>query len=280
MPTKLARVCGTSFGWQLSMGARRARSPVIGDDMYTRTLPRSALVLDSESSAKDLIVVPLEEHGFSVYESGDPSVARHRMQCDGPDLIVVNWAIAQSNPLGFVQEVRSMFGEQETSIIGIGGFADEGATIAALDAGADDFLSKPFSQAIFMARVRAVLRRRAPELSDREITFDGLTLSPARHEVMCLIHGRRIRVHLGPTEFRLLHFMLCKPEVPLTRAEIRKKVWGENQEVDERTIDAHIKRLRSSLATTGMDEMVQTVRTVGYQLCRKASFDTRVPAAA
>lgn len=252
----------------------------MGDDMYTRILPRSALVIDTEASARDLIVVPLEEHGFSVREAGDPSVARNRMPFDAPDLIVVNWALAQPNPQAFVQELRSMFDEQETSIIGIGSFVDEGATIAALDAGADDFLTKPFSRAIFMARVRALLRRRAPELSDREITFDGLTLSPARHEVMCLVHSRWIRVHLAPTEFRLLHFLLCKPEVPLTRAEIRKKVWGENQAVDERTIDAHIKRLRSALATTGMDEMVQTIRNVGYRLCRKAPFHAKLPAAA
>ena len=252
----------------------------MGDDMYTRILPRSALVIDTEASARDLIVVPLEEHGFSVREAGDPSVARNRMPFDAPDLIVVNWALAQPNPQAFVQELRSMFGEQETSIIGIGSFVDEGETIAALDSGADDFLTKPFSRAIFMARVRALLRRRAPELSDREITFDGLTLSPARHEVMCLVHSRWIRVHLAPTEFRLLHFLLCKPEVPLTRAEIRKKVWGENQAVDERTIDAHIKRLRSALATTGRDEMVQTIRTVGYRLCRKAPFHAKLPAAA
>ncbi|MDZ7865965.1 winged helix-turn-helix domain-containing protein [Acidovorax sp.] len=237
--------------------------------MNARILPRSVLVIDGENLARQITATFLSQNGFSVFQSAKPSLAKDCLCRAKPDLIVVNWSFAQASPEAFIESLRTSLAHPHTPVIAIDQGAGEQQAIEALEAGADDFLVRPFSPALLLARMMAVLRRRAPEISDREVTVSALTLNPARHEVTCLVGHREVRIEIGPTEFRMLHFLMSKPEVAHTRLEIRNRVWGEDQAIDERTIDAHIKRLRTALAPTGMDSMIQTVRLVGYRLSRK-----------
>lgn len=237
--------------------------------MNARTLPRSVLFIDEENLASQTTATYISQKGFSVFQTAKPSLAKECLCRTKPDLIVVHWSFAQATPEAFIEGLRSSLAHSHTPVIVIDQDAGEQHVIEALEAGADDFVVKPFSPALLMARIMAVLRRRAPEISDREVTVNALTLNPARHEVTCLVNHREVRIEIGPTEFRMLHFFMSKPEVAHTRLEIRNRVWGENQAIDERTIDAHIKRLRTALAPTGMDSMIQTVRQVGYRLSRK-----------
>lgn len=242
--------------------------------MNARILPRSVLVIDDDTLPRKITSTYLSQNGFHVFQTHKLSLARDCLCGTAPDLILINWTLAESNTQAFVDELRELLAHPHTPVVGIADDAGERQVIEALEAGADDFMIRPFSPALVLARVMAVLRRRAPEHSGIDFTVGPLTLSPGRHEVVCAVGKLNIRLEIGPTEFRLLHFLMSKPELAHTRMEIRNKVWSDDQVIDERTVDAHIKRLRNSLAQTGVDRMVQTVRMVGYRLsCKPTSKD-------
>ena len=134
--------------------------------------------------------------------------------------------------------------------------------VAGLDAGADDYVTKPFSPRELLARIKAVLRRRAPELTDEPIEISGLRLDPATHRV----GAGGTQLDLGPTEFRLLHFLMAHPERVHSRTHLLDQVWGDHVFVEERTVDVHIRRLRKALEPTGHDRLIETVRGSGYRL--------------
>ena len=131
----------------------------------------------------------------------------------------------------------------------------------ALETGADDYITKPFSPREMIARIRAVLRRRAPQMTDDPVTIGGLTLDPATHRVA----GDGVPINLGPTEFRLLHYLMTHPERVHSRAQLLDQVWGDHVFVEERTVDVHIRRLRKALEPSGKAGLVQTVRGAGYR---------------
>jgi two-component system phosphate regulon response regulator PhoB len=145
---------------------------------------------------------------------------------------------------------------------------EEADRIAGLDGGADDYLPKPFSPSELMARVRAVLRRRAPEALDAAIDIGGLRLDPATHRVSHQDGPQRSELKLGPTEFRLLHFLMAHPERVHSRAQLLDRVWGDHVFIEERTVDVHIKRLREALQPAGCAALIETVRGAGYRLTR------------
>ena len=134
--------------------------------------------------------------------------------------------------------------------------------VAGLDSGADDYVTKPFSPRELLARVKAVLRRRSPQLTDEPIEIGGLRLDPATHRV----HAEHRQLELGPTEFRLLHFFMTHPERVHSRSQLLDQVWGDHVFVEERTVDVHIRRLRKALESTGHDRLIETVRGSGYRL--------------
>jgi two-component system phosphate regulon response regulator PhoB len=138
--------------------------------------------------------------------------------------------------------------------------------VTALDAGADDYVTKPFSPAALLARIRAVLRRRAPQVLDEVVQVGTLMLDPATRRVTRLVEGRSEEVKLGPTEFRLLHFLMTHPERVHSRAQLLDRVWGDHVFIEERTVDVHIKRLRESLSIVQCAGLIETVRGAGYRL--------------
>jgi two-component system phosphate regulon response regulator PhoB len=144
--------------------------------------------------------------------------------------------------------------------------AEEADQVQGLEAGADDYLVKPFSPRTLVARVRAVLRRRSPQALDDAVQLGPLKLDPSTRRVTCLTGGVPMEIRLGPTEFRLLHYLLTHPERVHSRAQLLDRVWGDHVFIEERTVDVHIKRLRESLSVADCSGMVETVRGAGYRL--------------
>jgi two-component system phosphate regulon response regulator PhoB len=149
--------------------------------------------------------------------------------------------------------------------------AEEADKVAGLDAGADDYLVKPFSTNELMARIRAVLRRKAPEALDTCVEVAGLRLDPATRRVTRRIDGGTREVRIGPTEFRLLHFLMTHPERVHSRTQLLDRVWGDHVFIEERTVDVHVKRLRDALADVHCAQLVETVRGAGYRISEQAA---------
>ena len=164
------------------------------------------------------------------------------------------------------RQLRSDERTKEVPIIMLTAKGEETDKVEGLESGADDYITKPFSPKELMARIKAVLRRRAPQLTDDEIDINGLRLDPVSHRVS----GNETDIALGPTEFRLLHFFMTHPERVYTRNQLLDQVWGDHVFLEERTVDVHIRRLRKALEATQHDVMVETVRGSGYRFTAKA----------
>ncbi|WP_066337590.1 winged helix-turn-helix domain-containing protein, partial [Azohydromonas lata] len=163
---------------------------------------------------------------------------------------------------------RSDARTRELPIIMLTARTDESDRVNGLDAGADDYLVKPFSMSELMARMRAVLRRRAPEALEAAVEVGGLRLDPATRRVTRAVEGSVRDVKLGPTEFRLLHFLMAHPQRVHTRAQLLDKVWGDHVFIEERTVDVHVKRLREALAPVDCAALIETVRGAGYRMAQ------------
>jgi two-component system phosphate regulon response regulator PhoB len=181
-----------------------------------------------------------------------------------PDLILLDWMLPGISGIELAKRLRSDQRTRDIPIIMLTARTDERDKILGLEAGADDYITKPFSPRELMARVRAVLRRRAPQMSEESVKVEGLELSPATHRVNA--NGQNI--DLGPTEFRLLHFFMTHVERVYSRSQLLDQVWGDHVFVEERTVDVHIRRLRQALEPSGLDSLVQTVRGSGYRFSR------------
>jgi two-component system phosphate regulon response regulator PhoB len=179
-----------------------------------------------------------------------------------PDLILLDWMLPDVAGTVLARKLRADARSKDIPIIMLTARAQEQDKIEGLDAGADDYITKPFSPKELMARIKAVLRRRAPQLTDDLIDVGGLQLDPGAHRVST--GGRELR--LGPTEFKLLHFFMTHPERVYSRMQLLDQVWGDHVFVEERTVDVHIRRLRQVLETTGHDRLIETVRGAGYRL--------------
>jgi two-component system, OmpR family, phosphate regulon response regulator PhoB len=168
--------------------------------------------------------------------------------------------------LQLARDWRAQSRTKSLPIIMLTARADEADKLAGLDGGADDYLTKPFSTKELLARVRALLRRRAPQALDEAVEVAGLVLDPATRRVTRIIEGAPREAKVGPTEFRLLHFLMTHPERVHSRAQLLDRVWGDHVFIEERTVDVHIKRLREALAPVARSDLVETVRGAGYRL--------------
>ena len=223
------------------------------------------LVVEDESAIAELISINLRHAGYDVTIASNADQAQ--IEVDGvlPDLIVLDWMLPGQSGLVLAKRWRSQTRTRELPIIMLTARAEEGDMISGLDAGADDYLTKPFSTNELLARIRAVLRRKAPEALDTLVDVAGLKLDPSTRRVSR--DNREVRI--GPTEFRLLHFFMTHPERVHSRAQLLDRVWGDHVFIEERTVDVHVKRLREALEPVGCSRMIETVRGAGYRFTQQ-----------
>jgi two-component system phosphate regulon response regulator PhoB len=227
-----------------------------------RNMP-AVLVVEDESAIAELIAVNLRHNGFRPRWAMDSESAQREIDAAVPDLILLDWMLPGESGLALAKRWRTDARTKDTPIIMLTARGDEADRVAGLDAGADDYIAKPFSTKELLARVRAVLRRRAPEEAGEVITIAGLSLDPSTHRVT--FEGQALK--LGPTEFKLLNYLMGHAERVHSRAQLLDKVWGDHVYIEERTVDVHVKRLREALTLAGT--MVETVRGAGYRLTAK-----------
>ena len=225
------------------------------------------LVVEDESAIAELIAINLRHAGHEVTLATTAAQAHDEVSRALPDLVVLDWMLPGESGLALARRWRADARTRELPLILLTARAEEADKVAGLDAGADDYLSKPFSTSELLARIRAVLRRRAPQALDEQVELDGLVIDPATRRVTC--EGREVKV--GPTEFRLLHFLMKHPERVHSRSNLLDRVWGDHVFIEERTVDVHIKRLREALSPAGCSGMLETVRGAGYRLTGSAS---------
>lgn len=233
-----------------------------------RQFPR-VLVVEDEPAIAELIAVNLRHNGFTPVCAQDGVAAQRELDAELPDVILLDWMLPGTSGLELARKWRANARSRAIPILMLTARGDEPEKIAGLDAGADDYITKPFSPQELLARIRAVLRRRAPEIGRDHLEMHGLTLDAAAHRVS--LHGSELR--LGPTEFKLLRYFLSHPERVHTRAQLLDKVWGDHVLIEERTVDVHVKRLRESLGEAG--SWVETVRGAGYRLCAPMAPNAR-----
>jgi len=222
----------------------------------------SILVVEDEPAIMELIRVNLADAGYEVKAAEDAEAAHEAMKRELPDLLLLDWMLPGQSGLAFAKELRRDTRTRELPIIMVTARAEEADKVAGLEAWVDDYVTKPFSPRELKARIKSVLRRRAPEAAQEALSVGALTLDPLLHRVT--VAGKE--VDLGPTEFRLLRFLLARPERVHSRAQLLDNVWGDHVYIEERTIDVHIRRLRLALAPHGADDLIETVRGAGYRL--------------
>ena len=224
------------------------------------------LVVEDESAIAELISMNLRHAGFEVSVAMTSDQARLEVDRVLPDLVVLDWMLPGQSGVALAKHWRSQMRTRELPIIMLTARAEECDKVAGLDAGADDYLTKPFSVNELLARIRAVLRRKVPEALDTVVNIGGLTVDPAARRVTR--HDKEVK--LGPTEFRLLHFFMTHPERVHSRAQLLDRVWGDHVFIEERTVDVHVKRLREALEPVQCSRMIETVRGAGYRLSQNA----------
>ncbi len=228
------------------------------------------LIVEDEPSIAELIAVNLRHNGFDPVWAEDGEGAQRELDAVLPDAVLLDWMLPGQSGLALARRWRADPRTKTLPILMLTARGDEADKISGLDAGADDYITKPFSTQEMLARIRAVLRRRAPEQDGESVTLAGLTLDPAAHRVMW--EGQPLR--LGPTEFKLLNYLMRHPERVHSRAQLLDKVWGDHVFIEERTVDVHVKRLREALGAAGM--LVETVRGAGYRITAQPQLPTRV----
>ena len=224
------------------------------------------LVVEDESAIAELIAINLRHAGYEVTLAGDAEQAQAALDGVLPDLAILDWMLPGASGLALAKRWRTQARTRELPIIMLTARAEEADKISGLDAGADDYLVKPFSPNELLARIRAVLRRKAPEALDSAVELGGLKLDPATRRVT----RNEQELKVGPTEFRLLHFFMTHPERVHSRAQLLDRVWGDHVFIEERTVDVHVKRLRETLAPARCAHMIETVRGAGYRLTQQA----------
>ncbi len=231
----------------------------------------TVLVVEDEAAIGELIAINLRHAGFEVKLAADADIAQREVDRELPDLVLLDWMLPGQSGLQLARRWRGDARTRELPLIMLTARAEEADKITGLDAGADDYLTKPFSTKELLARIRAVLRRKAPEALDAAVEVQGLRLDPATRRVTRRVEGELREVKVGPTEFRLLHFFMTHPERVHSRAQLLDRVWGDHVFIEERTVDVHVKRLREALAPAECAGLIETVRGAGYRLTQQVS---------
>ncbi len=219
------------------------------------------LIVEDEPAIQELLVFNVTQAGFVALRASDAEEAWQQIRDHAPDLILLDWMLPSTSGVVLAKQLRSEARTKDVPIIMLTARGDERDKVLGLESGADDYITKPFSPRELMARIRAVMRRHIPTLSEDKVASGGLELSPTSHRVT----AKGQSIELGPTEFRLLHFFMTHVERVYSRTQLLDQVWGTQVFVEERTVDVHIRRLRASLEASGLDGLIQTVRGSGYR---------------
>jgi two-component system phosphate regulon response regulator PhoB len=226
------------------------------------TRPTKVLIVDDETAIREMIRFSLLSSGFECTEAGDTDEAQNSLKADMPDIILLDWMLPGLSGLKFAQLLKRNPSTRSIPIIMLTARSEESNKVLGLNSGADDYVTKPFSPRELVARILAVLRRVKSDTATNVLEIDNLMLDPNSHRVTV---GKQL-LSLGPTEFRLLHFLMNHPERVYSRAQLIDLIWGKDVYVEERTVDVHIRRLRKALEPSGHDRLIQTVRSAGYRL--------------
>ncbi len=224
-----------------------------------RNMPR-VLIVEDEAPIAELIAVNLRHNGFQPTWAMDSETAQRELDAVLPDVILLDWMLPGESGLTLARKWRSDARTKGVPILMLTARGDEADRVAGLDAGADDYITKPFSTKEMLARIRAVLRRRSPELDGGTVAIGALVLDGATHRVS--YEGEQLR--MGPTEFKLLQYLMKNAERVHSRGQPLDKVWGDHVFIEERTVDVHVKRLREALGSASV--LIETVRGAGYRL--------------
>ena len=219
------------------------------------------LVVEDEAAISTLIQFTLEQAGFVVKCVPSVEAAQPLLQSRLADMLLVDWMLPGLSGLDFIRQLRNDIRSRDLPIILLTARGEETDKEQGLNLGADDYITKPFSPRELIARINALLRRRAPQKTSVPLRIYGLELDPQQQRVQ--VNGQTIP--FGPSEFKLLHFFMTHPDRIYTRSQLLDLVWGDHVFVEERTVDVHIRRLRRGLETVGHDHLIQTVRGSGYR---------------
>lgn len=223
---------------------------------------KNILIVEDEKPIREMVGFSLGRAGFAVTEAGDISEAFECLAHQLPDLILLDWMLPGASGLELARRLKRDELTRDVPIIMLTARGEEEDKVTGLEAGADDYITKPFSPRELQARIRAVLRRSSSEDESGIVRIEGLELDTESHRV----NANQVPVDMGPTEFRLLEFFMTHPERVYSREQLLDRVWGRNSFVEERTVDVHILRLRKALSPSGYESMIQTVRGAGYRL--------------
>ena len=230
-------------------------------------MPANILVVEDEPAIQELLALNLTQAGHNAIRALSVEQAQKLIREALPDLIILDWMLPGMSGIEFARKLKSDELTKTIPIIMLTARGEEADKVRGLEVGADDYVTKPFSPRELNARIKAVLRRRAPQMTDDPIEVGGLRLDPMTHRVS----GNGTTLDLGPTEFRLLHYLMSNPERVHSRSQVLDRVWGDRVFVEDRTVDVHIRRLRRALSESGHEDLIQTVRGVGYRFSALAS---------
>ncbi|MEY2620954.1 MAG: phosphate regulon transcriptional regulatory protein PhoB [Pseudomonadota bacterium] len=228
-------------------------------------LPR-VLIVEDEAAIAELIAINLRHNGMSPVWAEDGARAQLEIDAVLPDIILLDWMLPGQSGVALAKKWRADPRIRGIPILMLTARSEENDKVAGLDSGADDYITKPFSTQELLARIRAVLRRRAPEQAGGVVSIGPLTLDAATHRVT--LNGQLLK--LGPTEFKLLNHLMCHPERVHSRGQLLDNVWGDHVFIEERTVDVHVKRLREALGPAGL--MLETVRGAGYRFTAQVNL--------
>lgn len=225
------------------------------------TTRATILIIEDDQPIRELLSFTLESAGYLPIEATSAEEGLVRLKDQLPNLIMIDWMLPGMDGLSLARLLRQNKRTRELPIIMLTAKGEEADRVEGLDAGADDYVTKPFSPRELLARVKAVLRRRAPEYGDTHFSIGPIRVDTVSHRVA--VNG--LDAPLGPTEFKLLIFLMARPDRVFSREQLLNAVWGDHRFVDERTVDVYIRRLRSALGEAG-EAYIETVRGFGYKM--------------
>ena len=229
-------------------------------------MAKRILVVEDEAPIREMLCFVLEQKGYETIEAEDYADGLAKVREPYPELIVLDWMMPGGSGMQFIKQLKQDEVTRQIPVVMLTARGEEEDKVRGLEAGADDYITKPFSPKELTARLHAVMRRVSPTSVDEVIEVQGLKLDPVSHRVS----AEEKALDMGPTEFKLLHFFMTHPERVYSREQLLNNVWGTNVYVEDRTVDVHIRRLRKAIEETGHDRLIQTVRGAGYR------FSTRL----